>query len=329
MVLMVNTAFKKFCDNTVNLQPNQTELARTSRDWLLTNIAKLGTRGLIPALYKEKILKYGSFARRTKIRPLDDIDLMLCYKGYGGLYRVVEENKTYAIYYDNIQDEPLKSLCDGKVLNSRKVIENLKNQLACLSGYSKAEFHRNQEAVTLKMSSYSWNFDIVPCFYTTTGFYLIPNGNGNWKKTDPRVDNNRTLTLNKQKDGQVLPWIRIMKYWRNLPNNPWDSLSSYAYEQLLLDLAEQMEFDRSIADLVSAALNLQALAITKPIMDPKGMQGDLNQLTDEVRLKLKEFSEKHSHIADLARLDELFCDNPKDAIIKWKIIFGEDFPNFG
>ena len=56
--------------------------------------------------------------------------------------------------------------------------------------------HRNMQAITLQLSSYPWNFDIVSCFYTDAGFYLIPNGYGKWEKTDPRIDNKRTTRIN-------------------------------------------------------------------------------------------------------------------------------------
>lgn len=180
MALNVNSAFNKFCDSSVNLQKSQVSQARRSREWLIGNIKLLADRKLIPPVFGDMTIKFGSFARSTKIRPLDDIDLMLCYRGCGGVYNIVEVNKTYTITF-NSPVESFKGLCEDNVLNSRKIVENLKMQLANLSGYSQAEIHRNQEAVTLKLSSYPWNFDIVPCFVTTSDFYLIPDGNGNWK----------------------------------------------------------------------------------------------------------------------------------------------------
>lgn len=64
-------------------------------------------------------------------------------------------------------------------LNSTKVINRFISKLSDLNDYRKAEMHKNHEAVTLKLKSYDWNFDIVPCFYCKGDFYLIPDGNGN------------------------------------------------------------------------------------------------------------------------------------------------------
>ena len=75
------------------------------------------------------------------------------------------------------------------ILNSRKVIEKFKSGLNNVSQYGSSEINRYQEAVTLKLLSYTWNFDIVPCFFTADdvngkNYYLISDGNGDWKKTD-------------------------------------------------------------------------------------------------------------------------------------------------
>ena len=61
-------------------------------------------------------------------------------------------------------------------LNSTKVINRFISKLSDLQDYSKAEMHKNHEAATLQLKSYTWNFDIVPCFYTDTGFYLLNIG---------------------------------------------------------------------------------------------------------------------------------------------------------
>ena len=138
--------------------------------------------------YKDKILRFGSFERHTKIRPIDDIDLMLCLSGEG--------TRTYMqsgdVFYINGSDSDSENglMTDNtNYLNSTKVINRFITKLSDLQDYSKAEMHKNHEAATLQLKSYTWNFDIVPCFYTDTDFYLIPDGSGNWKKTDPRIDN--------------------------------------------------------------------------------------------------------------------------------------------
>lgn len=328
MALNVNSAFNEFCDSSVNLLKNQVSQARKSRNWLIDNIKLLADKKLIPPVFGDMNIKFGSFARSAKIRPLDDIDLMLCYRGCGGVYNIVEVNKTYTITFSS-PVESFKGLCEDNVLNSRKVVENLKMQLANLSGYSQAEIHRNQEAVTLKLSSYPWNFDIVPCFVTTSDFYLIPDGNGNWKNTDPRVDNRRTTEVNQKHQGKVLQWIRIMKFWRALDGNPWKAFSSYVFEQMLLDMTEQLDFSLSTSKIVESTLSKLPSAVAKPIMDPKNIQGNLNTVGADEYYRMVTFAEAHAAIAKQAISDEFFNNSQQEAINDWKEIFGSVFPSFG
>ena len=82
------------------------------------------------------------------------------------------ENGSYIEYLDKIEiivDENanmLRKLCfdDSNKLNSRKVINKFIELLNKIPQYEYAEIKRNHEAATLKLSSYKWNFDIVPCF---------------------------------------------------------------------------------------------------------------------------------------------------------------------
>ena len=68
----------------------------------------------------------------------------------------------------------------------------LKNELAKIYDYEKADIHKNKEAVTLKLNSYRWNFDIVPCFLQCQSmhsrkYYLIPDVESYWNKSDTRI----------------------------------------------------------------------------------------------------------------------------------------------
>src|SRR5437870_154396 len=87
MPTTVNTAFAEFMTNTVNLDSDETETARASRDWLSGQLRGLHqTYADFPRPYEEKDVYFGSFHRRTKIRPLDDIDLMSCLSAEGSTY---------------------------------------------------------------------------------------------------------------------------------------------------------------------------------------------------------------------------------------------------
>ena len=213
MASTVNAAFEEFLREYVRLDPDDTSTARASRDNLISNINRFSGDDDFFTLESEYHLKFGSFARRTKIRPLDDIDIMIC---------ISSDNRTCIecgdIYYISGLDidRTNRLLTDGtNYLNSTKVINRFIRKLRDLHDYSKSEMHKNQEAATLKLKSYDWNFDIVPCFYMDIDKFLIPDGFGNWKLTDPRIDNQRTTDINQKHKGKLLDVIRIMKYWNN------------------------------------------------------------------------------------------------------------------
>lgn len=83
------------------------------------------------------------------------------------------ENGTYIEYSDKIEiiveenADMLKKLCfdDSNRLNSRRVINKFIELLKKIPQYEYSDIKRNQEAATLKLATYKWNFDIVPCFY--------------------------------------------------------------------------------------------------------------------------------------------------------------------
>ena len=328
MAQTVNAAFSEFMDSIVNLDTDETKTARTSRDNLIDHICTFSGDEDFFNVYKEHNLKFGSFARHTKIRPLDDIDIMICLSASNN-----GERRTYNEFDDCIYIEGIGFDFDNALvtpntyhLNSTKVINRLIAKLSQLKDYRKAEMHKNHEAATLQLRSYEWNFDIVPCFYTESGLYLISDGCGNWKKTDPRIDNDWTTELNQKHRGKLLDVIRLMKYWNSQRHTI--RIPSYMLECMILSVYDNIDTkDRywiywEIRDLFSKL----STSIISSVPDPKGIQGDLNSLSLSDRLKIKmALHEAHQKAIEATNLER---SNPKGAINKWREIFGDSFPTF-
>lgn len=330
MPYSVNSCFESFVRDSVNLDPERTTTARASRNWLVHKIEDLANNGKIPPLYNgANHIFFGSFARNTKIRPLDDIDIMIVFDAQGCTTDDVSKivGKTYPLYVNNPHAKLIPDYRDGNVLNSRKMIEAIKRELGGIPKYNKAEIHRNQEAVTLQLSSYEWNFDIVPCFYTTTGFYVIPDGRGNWKGTDPRIDQSRVTQANQRFNGALLPAIRLMKYWKQIH---WgDIVSSYLFENLMIDWANSLYFfPPTYPQLVKSVLDSLSLQITKNYYDPKGFQGSINDLDLYDRRRLATIASQDALEASYAiQFDQNQMTGV--AINKWIKVFGNEFPRYG
>lgn len=328
MPYTVNDCFEKFRKDVVDLEPGQTKTARGSRDFVYKNIGTLFQKGLLPRMYPAMNLNFGSFDRKTKQGKLDDIDLMVCYDGLGGSYTTEINNRLYRIVFDKSIPVIKDCLEENGTLNSRKVVNQLIKALDQVPLYSMAEMHRDHEAARLQLSSYPWNFDIVPCFYTTQQFYLIPDGQGNWKNTDPRIDRARVLKNDFKNQNLATPLIRLMKFWKELK---WgDAVSSYMFEQMVLDYLE------SIPMLMAHSWQVRVLnvfgylrtAIKNPVMDPKGIQGDLNELDGETRNKLS-LSAFTSSLSAAQAIEFERNGETQKAISQWKLVFGEQFPDYG
>lgn len=327
MATTVNNAFGEFMRDIVNLDPDVSSTARSSRDNLIDNINSFSGDDDFFVVYKEKNLKYGSFARHTKIRPLDDIDLMICFSAEGVRYYSETSSCVYIIGSDNDSANGLLTE-NTKYLNSTKVINRLISKLSNLNDYSKAEMHKNQEAATLQLKSYSWNFDILPCFYMDKDLYLIPDGNGNWKKTDPRIDNERTSNINQKHKGKILDVIRLMKYWNN--RKVTLRIRSYLLECMILSYYENREekenywLDLEFRDL----LYFLSSKIKGSVPDPKGLQGDLNTLSIFDRVKISEaLSEAYGKAQEASSL-EITNNDQRASINKWREVLGTSFPQY-
>lgn len=334
MATSVTSAFNEFQKDCVNLATADTQRAISSRDWLVDQIHVFPSRDTdFPALYTEKDIFFGSFARKTKKRPLDDIDIMICFHAQGSNYS--ESSNSIEI---NVSDSAasLKKLChdNTNILNSRKVINKFVSLLSKVPQYEKAEIKRNQEAATVKLASYEWNFDIVPCFHTVEDYlgrtyYLIPDGNGDWKKTDPRKDRDRVRSTNTCHNGNVLNAIRILKYWNKRPIMP--SMNSYLIENMILDFYDSV-FTSTASKYVDLEIPKLFLHIRNNVYgvvnDPKGIQGNINNLSEEEKSKIWNRANSDYYKATEARRLESE-GNHRDSINKWIEIFGENFPDYG
>lgn len=332
MAKTVIQAFNEFKTNTVNLDPEQTKKARGSREWLVEQIQAFPDKdNKFPEIYAGKTIYFGSFSRSTKIRPLDDIDIMICLNANGCTYIELSDKikinvpETATRFVDFVN-------YDTNVLNSRKLINSFVSKLIAIPQYKNAEIKRNLEAATLNLLSYSWTFDIVPCFITTENackktYYVIPDGSGNWKKTDPRLDRKRVVDINNLHDGQILNVIRAVKYWNKRPTMP--TIDSYLLENMILDYYSEKNLKASQfidLELIDIFLDIHK-RVYNIINDPKGIQGNLNKLTFDEKKKISDRA-YNDYVKALNARNLEQRENYKDSINKWKEIFGNEFPKY-
>jgi hypothetical protein len=333
MATNINTAFAEFLKNTVNLDSTQSSKAISSKDWLIDQIELLSTKNVdFPPTGLGLNLHYGSFARKTKTRPLDDIDLMIGILGIGSSYYLYSDSYITITANQNISS--LTKLCNQGtlVLNSVKVINCFIKYLSQIHQYRNAEINRNQEAAVLNLNSYDWKFDIVPCFQSEADangktFYMIPDGKGNWKKTDPRIDKDRVSQINQSNSGNVLNVVRIIKFWNKRRNVT--TVPSYLLENIVLNYYAASTSCSAWVDIEFInVLEYITSAVNNPVYDPKGIQGDLNTLTFDQKNKISQIAKTHATAGRKAREHES-AGNHHMSTLYWYDVFGDDFPRWG
>lgn len=332
MANTVNNAFSEFMTQVVNLDKDVVSTARKSRDNLLENISEFDDAADFFDLCQDYNVHFGSFARKTKCRELDDIDLMIGIAANGATYNSSDP-------WDNVRITPSTTNSAQKncmnidgTLNSTKVSNKFKKKLEEVREYSHSDVRRSGEAIVLNLKSKDWSFDIVPCFHTVVesdgrSYYLIPNGKGNWKKTDPLKDKEHVTSANQNKDGRLLELIRLVKKWNKVKNAT--TISSYLLETMMVSYADSVdELEKYIDFRFKNALKYISDNILAPVYDMKGIQGDINTLPYSDRLSLQSKADADYTRACIAWEYEKE-GKQKEAINQWCKILGGDFPTYG
>nr|WP_302705981.1 hypothetical protein [uncultured Dialister sp.] len=327
--MTVNQAFDHFMKDYVNLDSDVVEKARLSRDNLLENVAEFDNKEDFFHLYPDRHIQFGSFARKTKCRELDDIDMMVCISADGATYSSERNWNDIRIIPSNTSDIQQQCKDEYGYLDSRKVLNVFKKKLSHVREYSRSDIKYNQQAVVLNLLSKDWSFDIVPCFFTVKeldgrDYYLIPNGDGHWEKTDPRKDRDTVTETNQGNDGRLLELIRLVKIWNR--KSSVVTIPSYVLETLIVSFGQKnMPITLDLKQRFSDALAYLQNAIYCRVEDMKDIQGDLNTLSIQ---QINSFSSQCEADRQLVQ-EALDWENSgyiTTALQKWRKILGNGFP---
>ena len=329
MARTIQSALKQMIEENVNMPSEGVKKSRASRDWLLERIESFETSTQHLYFCKNFNLHFGSFSRRTKVRPIDDIDIMIGLNGHllywnDNIYDYI--NCSIHLKQD-VQDSGLWKDClnEDKSLNSTKLLNKFKSALTNISHYENADIHRKQQAITLKLSSYKWNFDLVPCFHTTSGVYLIPNGNGGWMKTNPEKDQELVTSINKKHNGNFLELVRLVKYWNSKAFDRKTNIKpSYLLEVMLANYYSSREDLYDIEFEFEQSLNYLRTGIWNIVNDPKNIEGNLNHLSYEEKINLTSRINN-----DLKNIEDAKKVSAEQSFEYWKKVLGNEFPNYG
>lgn len=333
MVQSVTYAFSLFRENIVDIQPNDTKKGRASRTYLCAQLEALESKVSGFPRLKGDCVPFGSFSRRTKVHPLNDIDLLLILSERGVRYRK-RPNMPYTYRVTPTSDKvPLAAfLASGGYVDSNKVLLKLKGSLKEVAHYTKAERHKKHNALALKLLSYSWVFDIVPALAVTNDkgtiqHYLIPDGKGDWIRTNPRIDQRYITRLNNAHNQMLIPVVRMLKYWNHRRHKP--RLESYYFETLVLRTFEGAPPFESYPEAIAYFFQHYARTLREPCPDPKELGPNLDASVDRTtKVQVGKAMKAAGEYAKQALAANKAGRN-KVAFQCWRRVFGKEFPSYG
>jgi hypothetical protein len=212
----------------------QPEISQASQSYqFIKQILKTKSgEGKIPDLSGEPFLT-GSYARKTKITPLNDIDIFL--KLNGANTTISGQTLTFT------DGAPLSDYSqDGWTVSSVLVLNSVKK---ALGETYQSQITRDQQAVSVFLDSYGLTIDIVPAIgIKQSPQYIIPYGKGNhgWKYSNPKKDEEIVELLDAYHNKVVKPAIKIAKYWNREKNR--NKLRSYHVEAIAYLIFSQLQF---------------------------------------------------------------------------------------
>ncbi len=324
---MISNAFTKFQRNYVDL--SDTKAAKASRAFLIEQIQSVSGENGFPNLAPYAPLNFGSFARGTKLQPLDDIDILLPLNGRGTECNA-SPNDPYTQWL-KIKDStaPLATFPDAYgYVNSTIVTNAIKTGLSKVKQYKKADIKRSGESAVLELASYSWAFDIVPAVPIDDGrggtaFYLIPDGRGNWKKTDPRIDEKRINAIDTARGDKFRPLCRLLKYWNNRTTKP--KLPSYYFETLVYNTFANQQI-QSTPNAVEAFFASAPAFLNQSCPDPKNLGPNLDaDVGWDVKKKVIASMDDARKAAKEAIGFDWLQGYERHSLAKWQAVFGPIF----
>lgn len=328
MPLTVDDSFRQFQRDTIDLDRKVVENGRQTIQGLSSKLDEIlfQDSNAFPKPIPKSHIMYGSFQRGTKIRELDEINLLLCLDLEGAR----ESRRRASRYLINTgrSSERLRRLSDGDQLNSTALLLQLEELVREVPGFLHAHLHGKGKAVALQLKNHDWRFDLVPCFKIEEDFYLMPDGSGSWIPTQPSKGNLPIMVADQAKEGKLVPLIRLLKYWNR--HNPAPTIPAYVFELMVTDFANSRANLSLWTDFnILAFFGYLSNRIWKKVTDPNEIWPDLNPFSEQEKKAIMDAVEKARGLARIAIDAETQGKDHKLAIAQWREIFGQGYPKYG
>lgn len=334
----ITGAFNRFLDSEINISAGKRSSASTSQNHLREFLVdEAGRDETFPRVltYADSDFLGGSFARHTKIWPLDDIDVYFPLDAGGLVYSRGGVVQAFSPLSDNVfARNPLLEDPDrwmiGSSISSKKLIDGFGKVLR-RHYQATTKVRRVGEAVNVTLAS-GLGFDVVPCISLQPQlpwqqhFYLIPDGYDSWIHTNPRIDQEMSKTLHRNNDKTLRRAVKLFKWF--IGEELGGHVESYYSE---LEIMRAFELENSSGRYITEISIATALAFRAV----KNALGNGNQ--EPLLENAPEVERGLVTMGNLARLKEAVeqCDHAcwleangqvSDALKAWQKVFGDKFP---
>jgi hypothetical protein len=341
-VRSVSNSFETLLEKHINIAPGMRTKASASHNHLREFLASETSRDAsFPRVLSIQDTDFlgGSFARHTKIWPLDDIDIFIPLDGYNLVYVQNGIRLPCTVVTDGVLSyNPLLGTrwMDNGFLSSDRLLKEFSR---ILRRHYPAATKINVDgcATTIRLThgesegGDGLGYDLVPCFLMHPddadefSFYLIPDGKNGWTRTNPRVDNQIADILQEFHNRLHRKIVKIVKYWNQSQCS--GIFGSYYIELAICQKFDEMRLGNRRVSSLSEGVSLALQALHSALL-----KGDLTSwinLAPPVKcpsmgLGAAQYLKTVSNMAAaaLTRESSLLVG---DALDTWAAIFGEAF----
>ena len=315
-------------DNHISLSQSQISQGSTSHTNIRNILAnKSSTDSTFPWLLDGDFLS-GSYARGTKLHPLDDIDVLIILDGHGlnPLDKGIQLITHYVRGNQQGNLSPVHNYYNSNGhISSHLVMEVFHKALK--ESFPNSTIRKDGQAINVRFDSYGLGIDVVPCFHikahisTDKDMYYIPSGNGahDWLKTNPKIDENISNYLHEKHNKKLKDVVRLIKYWNREKNA--DRIKSYHLETIIWYVFHgHSSVVTSLTEGVQYFFNNARTYLENACPDATGIGDPVDKyMTMENRqLSLSTFDHASNSLRSAGLL------NPLSG---WKVVFGDKFGN--
>lgn len=290
MARTVDNSFTKL-DENLNLDPFVRQRAQTLHNTIRDDLAKTG---LIAGSFLQ-----GSFARKTMLKPLKDVDIVCLLPDY--MWELLRG-----------PDGPGKAM------------ESFKAPIA--NRWPDVQFDVGDEpagkALRLTFTGVDFTIDLVPAFDTDNDYVLIGDRfERTWEPSNTRIQLKGVSDRNQATEGRFVHQVREVKALTK--HQELDFVSGIVAESLAYAVIGRKMLDKGA---VAAVLEYAKDAVKGSVLEPAGEDDVTAKWTGEEReTAARVYAEASRKAAEALRLER--AGDMDGAIGVWHSLFGDAFPD--